>query len=72
MLRVAMGGAKSDDEYNKLPRMSNPSKDQGPYKSQIAKFFQTGFWLQDDDTNEINEMIKGASINLVCPPPRPG
>ncbi|VUC25869.1 unnamed protein product [Clonostachys rosea] len=43
MLSVAMGGGKKAD-YDKLPVQSK-----GSYKNKVAQFFNTGFWLQNND-----------------------
>ncbi|CAH0042731.1 unnamed protein product [Clonostachys rhizophaga] len=58
MLSVAMGGGKGDD-YDKLPIQSK-----GSYKNKVAQFFNTGFWLQNNDAGLVKEMMDAAILNL--------
>lgn len=59
MLSVAMGGGRGDN-YDKLPIQSK-----GSYKSKVAQFFNTGFWLQNNDAGLVKEMMDAAVSNLV-------
>ncbi|KAK7211828.1 hypothetical protein V2G26_019006 [Clonostachys chloroleuca] len=58
MLSVAMGGGRGDN-YDKLPIQSK-----GSYKSKVAQFFNTGFWLQNNDAGLVKEMMDAAVSNL--------
>ncbi|KAI1038842.1 hypothetical protein LB503_007887 [Fusarium chuoi] len=76
-LRIATGGGRNDDEYNSLPA---PKWD--TYETKIAKFFNGGWFLLDDDietvrvtlgsiTNNIqkkvaNDVMKASKLHLVA------
>ncbi|KAI8679260.1 hypothetical protein NCS57_00203400 [Fusarium keratoplasticum] len=76
-LRIATGGGRSEEEYNSLPA---PKWD--TYETKIAKFFNGGWFLVDDDeeagrvtiesiTNNIqkkvaNDVMKAAKYHLVA------
>ncbi|KAF4981731.1 hypothetical protein FZEAL_2533 [Fusarium zealandicum] len=58
-LRIAMGGGTSEDEYNSLPA---PMWD--TYETKIAKFFNGGWFLLDDDTAAVDATLKSLSNNI--------
>ncbi|KAK7394021.1 hypothetical protein QQX98_013199 [Neonectria punicea] len=58
-LRIAMGGGTSDDEYNSLPA---PKWD--TYETKIAKFFNGGWFLIDDDEEAVRVAIESISNNI--------
>ncbi|KAI5461951.1 hypothetical protein BGZ63DRAFT_355128 [Mariannaea sp. PMI_226] len=58
-LRIATGGGQSEDEYNSLPA---PMWD--TYQSKIAKFFNGGWFLVDDDTVAVTATLESISNNL--------
>jgi hypothetical protein len=58
-LRIATGGGTSDDEYNSLPA---PEWD--TYESKIAKFFNGGWFLIDDDEEIVRQTVGSISNNI--------
>ncbi|KAF7557620.1 hypothetical protein G7Z17_g562 [Cylindrodendrum hubeiense] len=58
-LRIAMGGGTGDDEYNSLPA---PKWD--TYETKIAKFFNGGWFLLDDDVEAVRVAIASITNNL--------
>ncbi|GJC88919.1 hypothetical protein ColLi_11757 [Colletotrichum liriopes] len=58
-LRIATGGGTSDDEYNSLPA---PKWD--TYESKIAKFFNGGWFLIDDDEKAVTITLQSISNNI--------
>lgn len=58
-LRIATGGGTSEDEYNSLPA---PKWD--TYETKIAKFFNGGWFLVDDDEEAVRVAIASISNNI--------
>ncbi|KAK7428282.1 hypothetical protein QQZ08_005179 [Neonectria magnoliae] len=58
-LRIAMGGGTGDDEYNSLPA---PKWD--TFETKIAKFFNGGWFLIDDDEEAVRVAIGSISNNI--------
>ncbi|KAL5603764.1 hypothetical protein FOVSG1_006514 [Fusarium oxysporum f. sp. vasinfectum] len=58
-LRIVMGGGENEDEYNSLPA---PEWD--TLKSKIAKFFNGGWFLLDDDAKAVQVAISSISNNI--------
>ncbi|KAI5457658.1 hypothetical protein BGZ63DRAFT_457040 [Mariannaea sp. PMI_226] len=58
-LRIATGHGQNDDEYNSLPA---PKWD--TYQSKIAKFFNGGWFLIDDDTAAVTAAFDSISYNI--------
>ncbi|KAF9776447.1 hypothetical protein IL306_005361 [Fusarium sp. DS 682] len=58
-LRIATGGGRNDDEYNSLPA---PKWD--TYESKIAKFFNSGWFLLDDDVETVRVTLGSITNNI--------
>ncbi|KAM6534176.1 hypothetical protein FALCPG4_007111 [Fusarium falciforme] len=58
-LRIATGGGRSEEEYNTLPA---PKWD--TYETKIAKFFNGGWFLVDDDEEAVRVTIESITNNI--------
>ncbi|KAF4991626.1 hypothetical protein FDECE_13974 [Fusarium decemcellulare] len=58
-LRIATGGGRSEDEYNSLPA---PKAD--TYETKIAKFFNGGWFLLDDDVEAVRVTLGSITNNI--------
>ncbi|KAJ4179015.1 hypothetical protein NW755_012753 [Fusarium falciforme] len=58
-LRIATGGGRSEEEYNSLPA---PKWD--TYETKIAKFFNGGWFLVDDDEEAVHVTIESITNNI--------
>ncbi|KAF4453910.1 hypothetical protein F53441_3435 [Fusarium austroafricanum] len=58
-VRIATGGGKNDDEYNSLPA---PKWD--TYQTKIAKFFNGGWFLLDDDVETVRVTLGSITNNI--------
>ncbi|RSL87619.1 hypothetical protein CEP51_002155 [Fusarium floridanum] len=58
-LRIATGGGTSEEEYNSLPA---PKWD--TYETKIAKFFNGGWFLVDDDEEAVRVTIESITNNI--------
>ncbi|KAF5008733.1 hypothetical protein FDECE_4970 [Fusarium decemcellulare] len=59
ILSLAMGGGTNPEDYNVLPA---PVWD--TYETKIAKFFNGGWWLTDDDAVSVNLVLRSVGNNL--------
>ncbi|SPJ76036.1 uncharacterized protein FTOL_05767 [Fusarium torulosum] len=60
-LRLAVGSANSVEDFKALP---NPKPDDDWYKSPVAKFFSTGWFLLNDDSLAVDYAIKSITENI--------
>ncbi|KAH6954481.1 hypothetical protein DER45DRAFT_540613 [Fusarium avenaceum] len=60
-LNLAVGGATNIDDFKALP---NPKPDDDWYKSPVAKFFSTGWFLLNDDSLAVDNAIKSITENI--------
>ncbi|KAM0347335.1 hypothetical protein ACHAPU_004854 [Fusarium lateritium] len=58
-LRIVTGGGRNEDEYNNLPA---PKWD--VYQSKIAKFFNGGWFLLDDDAETVSVTLGSITNNI--------
>ncbi|KAI9172533.1 hypothetical protein HJFPF1_02037 [Paramyrothecium foliicola] len=58
-LRMVMGTAESEEDYENLPAPTDDS-----YESKIAKFFNTGAWLVEIDSSGVTTQLEEAVANL--------
>ncbi|KAH7216127.1 hypothetical protein DER44DRAFT_654188 [Fusarium oxysporum] len=59
ILSLAMGGGSKPEDYDILPA---PMWD--TYETKIAKFFNGGWWLVDDDAVSVNLVLRSVGNNL--------
>ncbi|KAM0345693.1 hypothetical protein ACHAPU_006348 [Fusarium lateritium] len=59
VLSLAMGGGSNPQDYDVLPA---PEWD--TYETKVAKFFNGGWWLTDDDATAVNLVLRSVGNNL--------
>ncbi|KAF5020205.1 hypothetical protein F66182_7770 [Fusarium sp. NRRL 66182] len=59
IISLAMGGGSNPEDYDVLPA---PEWD--TYETKIAKFFNGGWWLTDDDAASVNIVLRSVGNNL--------
>ncbi|KAF4969643.1 hypothetical protein FSARC_3158 [Fusarium sarcochroum] len=59
ILSLSMGGGSNPEDYDVLPA---PEWD--TYETKIAKFFNGGWWLTDDDAVSVNLVLRSVGNNL--------
>ncbi|KLO81331.1 uncharacterized protein FFB20_13881 [Fusarium fujikuroi] len=60
-LKLAVGSANSVDDFKALP---NPKPNDDWYKSPVAKFFSTGWFLLNEDSIAVDDAIKSITESI--------